>query len=140
MNITPPAAEVRHTGTARGRGVFATRAHAAGETVETAVAFVFSLRSAHLPETLKQCIFSWEELAKVPGTRALALGFGSLYNHANPANMRYEADGEQELLRFVAVRDIADGEELTINYNALGGAAEWWADDNWFASHAIQRI
>lgn len=139
MHITPPDACVRDTGSARGRGVFTTRAHGAGEVVETAVAFVFSLRSAHLPDLLRKCIFSWEVLAEQPGTRALALGFGSLYNHANPANMRYEADAEHELLRFIAVRDIAADEELTINYNAVGGAAEW-ADDNWFASHSIERL
>ena len=134
--IRPPAVCVRDTGDERGRGVFATRTHAAGELVETAAVFVFSLRSAWLPELIKRCIYSWEVLAGVPGTRALALGYGSLYNHANPANMRYEADADRQVLRFIAVRQIDDGEELTINYNAVGGEA-FWADDNWFENHGI---
>jgi hypothetical protein len=35
--------------------------------------------------------------------------------------MRYEGDDEAKLLRFVAIRPIAPGEELTVNYSAEGG-------------------
>ncbi len=57
----------------------------------------------------------------------------------NLANIRYEADVSRGLLRLVAVRSISVGEELTINYNAEGGGAEW-ADDNWFDYHEIKPI
>jgi uncharacterized protein len=66
-------------------------------------------------------------------TQALALGYGSLYNHSNPSNMRYETDGESLSIRFITVREIEADEELTINYNADGGAAasedEWWFEE-----------
>lgn len=52
---------------------------------------------------------------------AVALGYGSLFNHDNPASLRYEADPGNLSLRFIATRDIAAGEELTINYNAPQG-------------------
>ena len=46
--------------------------------------------------------------------------------------MRYEGDDEAKLLRFVAIRAIAAGEELTVNYSAEGGGHE--SDENdWFA-------
>jgi hypothetical protein len=45
--------------------------------------------------------------------------------------VRYEAIAANELLRFIAVRDIRTDEELTVNYNGLGGVAEW-PTEHWF--------
>jgi hypothetical protein len=81
-------------------------------------------------------LFHWDQLANVPDTRALALGYGSLYNSANPANLRYEADASQQVLRFIAHRDIRADEELTINYDGDGGAE--WQDHNWFVENSIE--
>jgi hypothetical protein len=81
-------------------------------------------------------VFHWSRLANVPGTRALALGYGSLYNSANPSNLRYEADSSQQTLRFIANRDISADEELTINYDGDGSAE--WQDHNWFVENSIE--
>jgi hypothetical protein len=47
--------------------------------------------------------------------------------------IRYERDSSARLLRFIAVRAINAGEELTINYNAYDGAAisdnDWWFEE-----------
>ena len=131
MKISPPPSFINDTGTPKGRGVFAARAIVRGEIVETCPVVVFEMPFRKLPRPIKTMVFSWEALAGVPDSHALALGFGCMYNHDNPANLRYEADGESRLLRFIAVRDIPAGEELTINYSAHGGGAEWH-DDNWF--------
>ena len=48
---------------------------------------------------------------------ALALGFGSLYNHSRSSNARYEMDYETEEITIIAVKRIRVGEEITINYN-----------------------
>ncbi len=62
-----------------------------------------------------------------------------MYNHDNPANMRYEADKKNLTLKFSAARNIRTGEELTINYNALGGEAS--SDDNiWFERMNVRPI
>ena len=50
------------------------------------------------------------------GTVGLALGYGSLYNHSFRPNARYDDVGSQTKV-FTALRDIAAGEEITINYN-----------------------
>lgn len=136
-----PAAwlEIHDTGTAKGRGVYARRHFAAGEEVEAAPVLVLKGEFDELPELLKTYVFNWESLAGIPGTHAIALGFGSLYNHDNPASLCYRADARAAVMRFVAARDIAAGEELTINYNADGGVNEW-PDDNWFERHDIARI
>lgn len=77
--------------------------------------------------------------AKGLGVFAVALGYGSLYNHANPANLRYSADLDGEALRFVAARAIRSGEELTINYNDAGGDVVS-SDDNWFRCNRVEYI
>jgi len=81
---------------------------------------------------VRRILFNWGVLANTASNHCLALGYGSLYNHGNPANMRYEGDAEAKLLRFVAIRAIAAGEELTVNYSAEGGGHES-AENDWFA-------
>jgi uncharacterized protein len=79
-------------------------------------------RSDRLPLAIRLRFFRWSELTGIPNTSALALGYGSVYNGANPANLRYSAVRGMELVQFVAVRDTSSGEELTINYSG-----EKWA-------------
>src|SRR3954454_24565579 len=63
-----------------------------------------------------------------PGTVALALGYGSLYNHSYRPNARYDDVGPRTKT-FTALRDIARGEEVTVNYNGKpGGRARVWFD------------
>ena len=98
----------------KGRGVFARRAIAEGEVIETCPVLVFpteEVRSGPAWTRLGEYCFEWGR-----GTVALALGYGSLYNHSYEPNARYE-DVAGPTKRFVAVRDIATGEEITVNYN-----------------------
>ena len=109
----PPGLCVR-TVPGRGRGVHASRAFAAGEVVERAPVIVFP-RAAVAPlrgSTLDDYWFWWDDLHN-----AAALGCGSLYNHACPANARFERDLAARTLVYRAVRPIAAGEEITINYH-----------------------
>lgn len=137
MNISSPSVCVKETGTARGRGAYATRAHCAGETVELCPVILFTGSYASVPAEVRQILYNWGVLAQTRHTHCLALGYGSMYNHDNPANMRYEADVAVRGLRFIAVRDIAEGEELTVNYNAVGGGHESSAD-TWFTGMGIE--
>ena len=123
---------VGDTGTIKGRGVFATRPHAEGEVVEACPVILFNATFAEIPIEVRRILFNWGVLANTASNHCLALGYGSLYNHGNPANMRYEGDAEARLLRFVAIRAIAAGEELTVNYSAEGGGHES-AENDWFA-------
>jgi hypothetical protein len=94
---------------------------------------------AELPKEMKEIVFNWGLKARPGNPSAVVLGYGSLYNHENPANMRYESDPQKNVIRFIAVRDIAVGEELTINYNAVGGGAEW-EDNNWFERMNVEPL
>ena len=139
MRILPPDVYVGDTGTPKGRGAFAARAFRAGELVEACPVVPFNLTVGDIPKDIERIMFGWGFLIGEPGPQAIVLGYGSVYNHDNPANMRYEADAGAQVLRFLAVRDIAADEELTVNYNALGGGAEW-DDDAWFRRMKIKPI
>ena len=138
--LHPPAVCVRDTGTPRGRGVFATRPFAAGEVVEVCPVVIVRGRARMLPPEIRTIVFDWGVLSSIgePAV-AIALGYGGLYNHSDPANLRYDALAPAPCLRFTAVREIAVHEELTINYNAIGGGPEWH-DDNWFERMGVRRI
>ena len=141
MQINPAVAYVKDTGTASGRGVFAARTFKAGETVEICPVVVVNKLASDLPPEVGCIVFGWSYLVtrQVGPLTAIALGYGSLYNHDNPANMRYEADDHLKALRYIAVRDIVQHEELTVNYNAYGGGAEW-SDNKWFEDKGITPI
>jgi SET domain-containing protein len=118
----------KDTKTSKGRGMFAKRSFVNGDIVEECPVVLFNEVPA-LPVEIKRIMFSWHYLLTGShSAQAIALGFGSMYNHNNPANMRYDI---QKVLRFFAVRDIGVDEELTINYNAHGGGAEWKKNE-WF--------
>jgi uncharacterized protein len=136
MTITAPSIYIKSTGTVKGRGAFAARAHRAGETVETCPVVPFSGKIANLPQDLQRILFDWGSLTDTGRAFCLALGYGAMYNHDNPANLRFEADAQAQTIRFIAVRDIAADEELTINYNAQGGA-HTSEEDIWFNARGV---
>jgi uncharacterized protein len=128
---------VRNTGTGKGRGVFSARRFRRGELVETAPVIVFT-SACSLPRIIANVLYNWEQQTGEPNTRAIALGYGSLYNHDNPASLSYTADRSARLIRYIAARDIAADEELTINYSAAKGECAS-AEDNWFERHGVKR-
>ena len=109
-----------------GDGVFAARAIGAGELVECCPTIVCPPHQEKLLEktALRGLYFAWEGDAI-----AVALGFGSFYNHAWQPNARDELDYGPQVVRFFAVRPIAEGEEITINYTGEpDGRGDLWFD------------
>lgn len=109
------AVEVRRTRN-KGRGVFARRRIAEGEVFETCPVLVLPARTIEdFSVGVGPYVFLWGR-----GTVALALGYGSLYNHSFEPNARYE-DVRGPTKLFVAIRDVLAGEEITVNYNGEPG-------------------
>lgn len=110
----------------KGRGVFARRPIRKGEVIERVPVIVLSLDeyAKSLGQgVLKDYCFAWGK-----NQVALALGYGSLYNHSYQPNARYEDDGPSSKA-FIARRAIAEGEEITVNYNGKPGSrAKVWFD------------
>ena len=94
----------------KGRGVFARKDIKKGEIIER----------------VPLLIVTWDEIADseladyafvlTDKKVAIALGYGSLYNHSYAPNARYDDDGKKTKV-FSAVKNIKSGEEITVNYN-----------------------
>lgn len=112
----------------KGRGIFACTLIPEGTVIERAPVLVMPAAEVLATEddtVLSHYLFEWGK-----NTVALALGYGSLYNHSYSPNARYEDGGRQQKL-YIAVRDIQPGEEVTINYNGSSEAT----DPVWFHVH-----
>lgn len=47
---------------------------------------------------------------------ALALGYGSMYNHSKDANCKYEINRKNQTITFIAIKDIKKDSEILFNY------------------------
>src|SRR4051812_47277293 len=113
MFVPWDAVEVKPAG-GRGLGVFARRPIPKGEVIERVPLLIMDAEEYAKgvdQSLLARYVFHWGE-----GRIALALGYGSLYNHSYRPNAKYE-DEEPQAKRFVALKDIGAGEEITVNYN-----------------------
>jgi len=100
----------------RDRGVFANRAYKKGQLIEDVPVIVIPQDEW---EILEQTVLYHYAFSFGPDWKhsALALGYGSLYNHSYDPNAEYESLWKTRRMRFLARRDIRRGEEITINYN-----------------------
>ncbi len=100
----------------KGRGVFTSKSFRKGDLVEVCPMLVFNTTERTLLDQtlLYNYMFLWGD---DDTQSALALGYGSLYNHSSLPNVRYLVDYENETLEVICIRDIAAGEELCFNYN-----------------------
>ena len=96
------------------RGVFARRAFHPGDVIEIAPVILIpnTQRTLIRQTVLENYVFDWGG-----GSTAVALGYGSLYNHAYDPNAHYYQDIDRKTLEFSAIRGIAEGDEITVNYN-----------------------
>jgi SET domain-containing protein len=99
----------------RGRGIFASEPIPTDTVIEISPVLVLSpAERIEVEKTiLYNYIFEWKDGA------AVALGYLSIYNHAYNANCDYEMDYDADLMTIKTLRDIKQGEELFINYNAM---------------------
>ena len=100
----------------KGRAIYCTVDLPANTIVEIAPVIIMSHSDRTLLDKtlLYNYIFEWD------GSKQqciMALGYVPLYNHSYQSNCEYEMDFEGEVISIQTVRDIPQGEELTINYN-----------------------
>jgi SET domain-containing protein len=95
--------------------VFAAVPIAAGEVVEECPVLRFpAAQRAHIDATLiDEYYFDWD------GDGAIALGLGSLYNHADEPVAEYIKDTANDVLVVRALGAIAAGEEITFAYGPV---------------------
>lgn len=63
------------------------------------------------------------------GSIAIALGYGSLYNHSDEPNADFEVQLSDGYISFRATKDIVAGDEILVDYISLKDAgAQLWFD------------
>ena len=116
------------TGRGRGgRGVFATVDIAAGTLIERVPVLLIPRGQVFAADPdepspgpqISWYVFDWAGQTKRDYV-ALALGYGSIYNHAEEPNAQWTPE-PPDALAFRAVRDIAAGAEVFISYKAKDG-------------------
>lgn len=117
-----------------GRGMFAVRAFAKGELIERAP--IIPIDEKKWPNAAKTILsdyaFDWGEKDE---HAAIALGYTSIYNHSYSPNAQLEQMLDELMMEIIAIKDIAAGQEITINYN--GDPAK--QDPLWFTERAAKR-
>jgi SET domain-containing protein len=100
----------------KGLGVFARKRFAKGETIEQAPVIVLpNPQWESLEQTgLGNHYWYWNDTAM-----AFCLGYGALYNHSADPNARIVRKYDQNVMEFVALRDIEVDEEVTVDYDCL---------------------
>ena len=111
----------------KGRGVFTSQDIEKGAVIE--VCPVIIIPKAELPiihkTTLHDYYFLWGHDLDAC---AIALGFGSIYNHELMPNANFILDIEQQTIDIEAIKNITAGEEITLNYHGEPGNS----DKLWF--------
>ncbi len=108
----------------RGRGVFAARRFEPGETIEVCPVLTLSEADARTLDgtALYDYYFGWGEGGRAA---AIALGYGSLYNHSFAPNAVHNKNATNGTISIVAVKPIAPGDEIFIRYDT-GGQQMWF--------------
>jgi len=104
----------------KGRGVYTSMDITSGDTIE--ICPVIIIPKLQLPIIHKTILhdyyFLWGEHME---DCAIALGFGSLYNHEVHPNANFILDLENNTIDIVAIQNISAGSEITINYHGEPG-------------------
>ena len=101
----------------KGLGVYAKESIRDGEAIEIAPLIVVDSDVMSV-DNLNDYVFT---LNKEKDQYAIALGYGSIYNHSDDPNADWHLDPEKEQLRIVAIKDIQEGQEITVSY----GTSYW---------------
>jgi uncharacterized protein len=97
-----------------GRGVFAARPFRARTVIEVCPVLVLSAGADETLSGLEHYVFKW---GPDEDRLAVALGYGSLYNHSPKPNADFTLRHKRGAIVFHAIRDIAAGEQILIDYH-----------------------
>ena len=116
VTITPTGKVAAGASSIHGRGVLAAAPIKRGEIVECCPVLRIPAAQRDLIDAtlIFEYYFDWD------GDAGLALGYGSLYNHAATPNAEYLKDFASDTVSIRALVDIAVGEEITFCYSGPG--------------------
>ncbi len=98
----------------KGQGVIAEEDIKKGSTIEIVPLLLMSMKEFELIKKTKLYYYFFEY---TDNHFAIALGYGSLYNHSYSPNARYIYNYKNKQLIIKAIKNIKKGEEIFFNYN-----------------------
>ena len=109
----------------KGRGVYTAEMIAEGSVIEVCPVIIIpeGTRPILHRTVLHDYYFEWGEDRK---SAAIALGYGSLYNHDADANAHIILDFDAQEIVFEAIIDILPGSEICIDYRGQDGSGVLW--------------
>jgi SET domain-containing protein len=115
----------------KGRGVFCKQNIAKDEIFEICPVLVIPATDYDIVKASRLVDYFFN-FNKEENTLAIALGFGSLYNHAMYSNAAYTLDQNTRTMSYYALQDIPAGTEICINYAGETGQEfkEWFESRN----------
>ena len=114
--LTPPGHLFVKRIRGMGRGVFTSRRSPKGAVIEVCPVLILEAKDYHAirDTVLWRYVYSW---GKNDEQAAIALGYGSLYNHSANPNAEFNKHKRSGTVIIRAIRDIAAGEQIFINYS-----------------------
>lgn len=108
----------------KGRGIVAAEPIKKGDLIERSPVLIIPENDRHKTDEsiLFTYVFMWEkesteqDLYTRKGRAGVTLGYTSLCNHSNEPNADFDRLIDEMLLDLYAIRDIKEGEEITIDY------------------------
>lgn len=108
-----------------GRGVYCSHPISEGDVIEICPVIVLPHEEIDLlsHSLLYEYYYLWGEQRD---QCAIALGFGSLYNHSQNPNTEFVPDYGDDTIIFIALENIDAGEEILVDYQAGAAVRALW--------------
>jgi len=109
----------------KGRGIFAGIKFDIGDMIEICPVLILSEneRSIIHKTSLHNYYFVWGDNEK---KAAIALGYGSLYNHSSDPNAQFTPSYEEGVIYIESLKKIEIGDEILFNYIDLYSEEKLW--------------
>jgi len=114
--------KIRYISKGKGKGAFAKKDIKKNTIID--VANVILIPNKDYKKIKKTVLYDYCYIWKDPRHKpefdnAITLSISQFINHSFEPNIKYLYDYEIKAIEFSAIRDIKEGEELTVNYNGL---------------------
>lgn len=114
--------KIRYISKGKGKGAFAKKDIKKKTVID--IANVILIPNKDYKKIKKTVLFDYIYVWKDPEQKAefenaITLSISQFINHSYEPNIRYLYDYKEKAIDFSAIRDIKEGEELTVNYNGL---------------------
>ena len=112
--------EVKHISSKKGKGLFAKQQIKKGKIIDVAHVVLIPNNDYELIDktVVSNYCYLWENPKyKSKYKMALAMSICQFINHSYTPNVRYEYHYRNDSIKYIAIRNISKGEELTMNYN-----------------------